>query len=775
MNVSRNINSELEREIAFLKKRLEKYERSESRHAGSLIDYDENIKAILHSIVDFIFGFDKDGRFIFAHTPKGKKYMMPPEDFIGKRHDEVLPANICTEFEKAFKMNSKGKHAEYEYSIDEGGKEEWFLTRMSPFIINGNNIGSIAVVRDITEYKKNEEILRVKEQLHRSINDSISDYAFSLRIIDKEHMSFEWVTELHPAISRFTLNIPYSLEFLLKPVSEENRDNIRQTYSRLINEETKIETEFKFKVGRITRIFIARFQSLKNEKGEINRIIGAAQDISERKRMEEHLKESEQRFRSMFENSPIASQSLDHKGRILYVNSMWTELTGYSNSEIAGKSFSDFIAEDDRNKFHERFKKAFESDCSKPEILDIVCKDGKIVTVRISGKIFSDKLTGNKHIYCVLKNITEKQQAFEEISKLNTALINSKKFEAAGHLAGGIAHEFNNVLTAILSNTELMESDLDNEDLKVYTAKIKESVEYAAGLTSQLLFFAREKEPVKDIVSVHGMIERVAGLINSIYKGSVNVHYALEAERHCIVSDEMLLQSVLLNVGLNTAAEFEDMEAEVMYSTKNTEDGESLIVTIEYTYSNVHRKRSMRILEPAFYPEDKPGFATSGIYDYIRQIGGTVNIVNNEDTAQIELTMPAADNPDAVIDKMAGAVKKIMIVDDETRILDVTTKILEKEGYIVDAFSSGLHAVEKFKEEGTEYSLIILDMIMPEMNGMELFEKMKGINSEVRTIICSGYSEEGNAKSLLEKGADAFLQKPYRKNVLLDKIKTVLS
>lgn len=398
--MSRDDYGDMEREIRELREELRILKKRTPRHSGSLVDYDENIKSILQSIVDFIFGFDNDGKFIFAHTPRGKKFMMPPEDFIGKKHDEVLPQNISNDFDKALKLSRRGEVSEYEYSIDDNGHKLWFLAKISPFIINDENIGAIAVVRDITHYKRNEEILRIKEQLHRSINGDVSDFAFSMRLHEKGNVEFEWISD-NTGLPAIRTGTQYPVDILLGTIPAPDREHLMELAKDLVAQEIGVESRVRIMSGELIKVFRVRLESYRNAENKVDRILGAAVDVTGKEETELAMSDAGKWIDSIMREVPLMHIIVNPEGVIVHANNEWLKKMGYEKQDVKLQPFEKFV-EEGLKEFQAHFCKQPKSAINQIDI-SLRHREGDVIHFRM----FASMPGNDNHMHCIL---TEKSE-----------------------------------------------------------------------------------------------------------------------------------------------------------------------------------------------------------------------------------------------------------------------------------------------------------------------------------------------------------------------------
>jgi len=392
-------------------------------------------------------------------------------------------------------------------------------------------------------------------------------------------------------------------------------------------------------------------------------------------------------------------------------------------------------------------------------------------------------------VLVVSRDMTEKK-------RLETRLRQSEKMQAIGQLAGGIAHDFNNQLAGILGYADLLWNDLSVPALRGYADMIRQSAQKASGLTRQLLTFSRKGTPVTDPVEIHSVILEVVGLLTRSIDKKIVVNKRLSAKKSTVLGDASLLQSSLLNLGINARDAIAD-SGEIRFETSEVEfdsmscrdlgiehpPGSFLMITVSDTGRGMDKSIQQHLFEPFFTtkPEGRgTGLGLSIVYGTVRSHRGAITVYSEPghgSTFKIFLPVVGqeeyqAETPDLEEDKFGGG--RILVVEDEASLRTMIETILVKSGYSVVSFPDGNEALMHYSVHWKEIDLVVLDLIMPVMGGKETFLKMKEINPGVKAVLSSGFSLNGEAKFLLDAGAMGFIQKPYTTRDIRRMVKSCL-
>jgi PAS domain S-box-containing protein len=404
--------------------------------------------------------------------------------------------------------------------------------------------------------------------------------------------------------------------------------------------------------------------------------------------------------------------------------------------------------------------------------------------------IFDDKhkVTG---ISCFGRDITEQKNLEEKLRQ-------SEKMEAIGQLAGGIAHDFNNELSIISGYTELLRDEIKTEsDAKGYIDGILSGIKRSANLISQMLAFSRKGKFLSISVNIHDIIAEIVIMLKHSIDKRIIILQDLKADPPTTRGDPTQLKSAILNLALNARDAMPD-GGELLFTTdiiEITEDtyknapyyinlGTYVRISVSDTGIGMDKKTQSRLFEPFFTTKGKgrgTGFGLASVYGTVKNHNGIINVYSEPGYGStFKIYLPAEEISIPEVKTETESVKtiklsaSILLVDDEDDLRIVGEKLLTKFGYKVNICKDGREAVKFYKKHWQQIDLVILDMIMPVMNGKDAFIAMKNINPDIKALLTSGYSLNGEAQAILDKGVKGFLQKPFKIEELSGKIIQVL-
>ncbi len=511
---------------------------------------------------------------------------------------------------------------------------------------------------------------------------------------------------------------------------------------------------------------------------------GILRDITKRKKAEEALRESEFKFRTLFDLSPQAIALTEPKtGRLVAVNIMFCQKTLYTKEEIIGRTTTEigFYSPEARNRFFRALKTRGEVQGME---MDFRAKNGALLNTLMFAKEI--RVADQAFILTVFHDITEKKRLEDQLQQ-------SLKMEALGCLAGGVAHDFNNLLMGIQGNVTLMSMETESNHSHFPILKdIEKQVLNGTKLTRQLLGYARKGKYEIKVLDLNELIRETSVTFNRTRK-QIIVRSELAPDLLAIEADISQIEQVLLNLYLNASdAMSEGGELTIRSYNLIHEDmtgrpympkkGKYVCLEVTDTGTGMDRETQQRIFEPFFTTKEMgkgTGLGLASVFGIIKGHGGYIDVASEPGRGTtFSIYLPASEKhpdvqvePDSQIETSSGT---ILMVDDEEIILNIGSKILEKFGYRVLKAASGKKALEVYEAEKGGIDLVVLDMIMPEMGGGETFDRIKAIEPHAKVLLLSGYSLDGEATEILKRGCDGFIQKPFKLKDLSLKIKEIL-
>ncbi len=594
------------------------------------------------------------------------------------------------------------------------------------------------------------------------------------------------------------------LEKSVSLVSEKEKEAILKKWIHLQAEPGLTMIEFRnlmLVAGTVTTFILAVFllwnrtlqRMVRARTGELQ------VEIEERRKAEEDLADSRARLKTLLNTIPDLVWFKDPQGVYLACNSRFELFFGSPEERIVGKTDYDFVERDLADGFRENDLKAIEAGSPRMNEESVTyASDGHqelLETIKTTVRSPTGKLIG---VLGIARNITERKRAEEEKQKLLNQLYQARKIDAIGRLAGGVAHDFNNMLSVIMGRSELARLSLDSGH-PVYKdlLDIEDVVRRSADLTRQLLAFARRQPIAPEVLNLNETIEAMLKMIRRLIGEGVNMIWRPATGLWPVNMDPVQIDQILANLIINARDAMENNLGEVVIETANrtidpsccgtvpvSVPGDFVLLSVRDNGCGMEPQTLENIFEPFFTTKEKgrgTGLGLSTIYGIIRQNDGFIQVWSEPGKGSrfdIHIPrftgdiLPEAEKPP---EKPAQSGKeRIILVEDEPEILHVTTAMLEKLGYRVSPFSSPLEALNLIENPNDRIHLLITDVVMPEMNGRELSNHLLSGFPAMKCLFMSGYTADVIAHhGVLEEGVN-FIQKPFTMKNLASKIRTIL-
>ena len=504
-------------------------------------------------------------------------------------------------------------------------------------------------------------------------------------------------------------------------------------------------------------------------------------------------KENAYRLQLLLDNLPALIAFVDKQRRYVLVNRECEKAFGMSREEVIGAYVIDVIGEDNYSRItsyiaealagnHVHFEGLFETSNGETQWLDY----NYIPMLNGLGEVDG--------FYVLARNDTEKRLAEEEKMKLELSLHNAQKFKAIGTLAGGMAHDFNNLLMGIQGHSSLMSINLDpSHRLMEHVNAIEEYVRSAADLTRQLLGLARGGKYEVKPIDLNKLVLDTA-LMFGRTKKEITIHKELTREALIVEADKRQIEQVILNLYVNAWQAMPNGGALYLKTkiikldnldcqTYGVEPGNYASISIIDTGIGMSQETQLRAFDPFFTTKEKQrgtGMGLASAYGIIKNHLGAITIcseVGQGTTFNIYLPLSQkdAERETPVGKQLVKGTETILLVDDEKMILDVGKAMLEALGYLVQTVDSGESAIATIMKQDNHIDLVILDMIMPGMGGGKTFDRIREVQPEMSVILSSGYSIDGQADQILQRGCDGFIQKPFSMSEISIIIRKVFS
>jgi PAS domain S-box-containing protein len=530
-------------------------------------------------------------------------------------------------------------------------------------------------------------------------------------------------------------------------------------------------------------------------------VLAAFFDITEIKRAEKALRESEEKYRALVECAGVVVLTFDTQGLVTFVNDHGRALFGYTDGELIGRPLIGSIVPE-KDAAGRDLAKMVEEICRNPEQFqdnenENITRSGQRIWIRWNNKAILDSAGSPTGILAIGTDISDRKQAEREKEKLQIQLAHAQKMEAVGTMAGGIAHDFNNLLQAVTGYTQLLlydktEHDAGYENLMA----IEKAGSRAAELVRQLLLFSRKAETKRKPVELNRELEQV----RQILERTIPKMVAMEIRPHqglwTINADPIQIEQMLLNLGSNAADAMPDGGRLILETDNLTLDqgdgrdqldlkpGRYVRLTVSDTGQGMDPETMEHIFDPFFTTKalgKGTGLGLASVYGIVKSHGGHINCYSEKGLGTtFKIYLPTADptiaepDDDLAAKPVRGGTETILLVDDEEMVRNFGRKLLERFGYTVLTAASGEEALEIYTVRPRDLGLVIMDIGMPGMGGYKCFHEIMRHDPTARVLIATGYAAGGQVEQALAAGAAGYVGKPYQVAELLGKVREIL-
>jgi two-component system cell cycle sensor histidine kinase/response regulator CckA len=643
-----------------------------------------------------------------------------------------------------------------------------------------------ALEKEHHAHKKTEAALRESKEKYRLLVNNLPSIIYK----GYDDWSVEFFDDKIERLTGYRIEEFRSKQVtMLDLIVDEDIEPAKQSFIQALKTDKSYVREFRIR-SKTGDIFWMqeRGQIICNDAGKIEYVSGVFFDITDRKRAEEVLRQSETRLKAVIEAIPDPMVVYDINGYPQYLNPEFINVFGWSQDDLKGRRIP-FVPDDQKEITAQKIKELYDS--QKPVRFETtrLTKDGQLLDISISAALIKDAKSGPSGIVANLTDITEKK-------RLETRLKGAQRMEAIGTLAGGIAHDFNNLLMGIQGNASLLlfNKDATHPDYDQLN-NIEKYVLQGADLTKQLLGFARGGKYEVEMMDLNKLIKRENRMFTRTRK-EIMIHDQYEKDLWPVKASKGQIEQVLLNLYINAWQAMPGggtlyvrtnnilLDQHVIKPFKVI-PGKYVKISITDTGTGMDEATLQRIFEPFFTTKTMGrgiGLGLASVYGIIKNHGGFIEVQSEKGKGtSFYIYLPAEDAHNTIqnkkiepTDKILSGTETILLVDDEDMIIDVSRQLLEKLGYTVLSADGGREAIEIFKKHLNEISLVIIDMIMPDLNGGETYDELIKINPNVKVILASGYSLDGQAQKILDRGCNGFIQKPFNVKNLSKKIRMVL-
>ncbi len=780
----------------------------------ALAESERRYRMIVENMHDSITLLDLDLNYVYQ-SPSGTRSVgyapqeirnMPVQDQMTPESYRLLEQVLVEEFA----LESSGKPVdphrsrtmELEIYHKDGGTVWEETTASFQRDEQGRPVGILLTSRDITDRKRAEERLRESEEKYRTILDSIEEGYWEVDLKG----SYTFCNDALCTLTGFSRE-----ELLAKDrFRYTDPETAKKTY-KIFNEiyRTGIPAnvhEYQFTRKDGSRAIHELFVSLRrNAEGSPIGFRGVSRDVTERRTMEKALAESEQRYRMIVENihDVIMVVGVDLTEKYRSPSAAW--LTGYSLEELAGVPLQEQVPPESyalaQQVLGEELEKEFGPEPADPHRsrvleMEVYHKNGGTIWVEETATFLRDDEGKPEAILLAVRDITERKRLEEEKGKLEGQLIQAQKMETVGRLAGGVAHDFNNMLSVILGYADLAKLSLVKEHPVLKDiVEIEKAAIRSRDITSQLLAFSRKQIIAPTVLNLNDLVINTEKSLIRLIGEDIDLRVHLEEEPWMIKFDPSQIEQIMINLAVNArdampgggtlTIETKNVVADESYCRGHVgfTPGDYVQLSVSDNGTGMDRETMDHIFEPFFTTKEVgkgTGLGMATVYGIIKQNNGYITLYSEQGHGTtFTIYLPRTTQGKEVREEdekeaLLNGVGNILLVEDDPMVLEITKGMLEIIGYGVIIAETPLDAVKLYQDHDTPVSLVITDVVMPSMSGKELIDRLREIRPDTRALFMSGYTEDAIAHhGVLEQGVH-FLQKPFRLGELARKVREAM-
>ena len=613
-------------------------------------------------------------------------------------------------------------------------------------------------------------------------------------ILDAKTLEVTWTEETY-RIHEVPLGHKPPLEEAINYFHSDDRPKLETAIKKAIEHGEPYDMEVRFITANGKRLWTHTIGKPTIMEGKTVKLTGTFQDITDRKQAEEALRDAEKRNRALLDHSPVCHKIVDLDFNLNYMSANgYKILKLHETAEVYGQPYPfEFFPAAFRNEMTENLKKVKET--GDTITMEALTNDSEGNEIWLDSALLPvlDDDGRIDYITVVSANTTQRKLAEKEKERLEGQLQRAQKMEAMGTLAGGVAHDFNNLLMAIQGRTSIMLTKKDSSHPDIRHLKgIEDNIESAADLTRQLLGFARGGKYEVKPTDLNELVKKQNRMFGRTKK-QISIRGKYEKDLWSVEVDRGQIAQVLLNLYVNA---WQAMPAggDLYLETENVtldenyvkpfsiEPGRYVKISVTDTGTGMDKATREKIFEP-FFTTKKMGRGTglglASVYGIIKNHGGFINVYSEKGHGTtFNIYLPASEKEiieekKSDMDTLRGS-ETVLFVDDEDMIIEVAGELFEQLGYKVLTARSGKEAIEIYEKNKEQIDIVLLDMIMPDMSGSDTYERMKAIDPDIKVLLSSGYSINGQATEIMDRGCNGFIQKPFKMKELSQKLREIL-
>ncbi|MGO9571370.1 MAG: PAS domain S-box protein [Desulfomonilaceae bacterium] len=743
-------------------------------------------RSLIEASLDPLVTISAEGKITDVNTATEQATGYSRQDLIGTDFADYFtdPEKAGAGYQEAFKVGSVRDY-ELEIRHRRGG--------LTPVMYNasvycdrfGKVAGLFAAARNITKQKGAEQALQHSEEQYRAV---FHNAGIGIKVVSKDRR----IHRANPALLKI---LGYSeIEFLeLTPVDithPDDRELTNQYLDAILGDgpdSLRLGKRYLRKDGSVIWGDVS-ISAMRDAHGNRITALEVIADITDKAKSQIALQESEKRMRRIVDFSPVGIR-ITQDGRHVYANRALARMFGYeSQEEILGLPAEVLFVPESQALIQQRVADRIAGKTIPPHYEATgMTRRGRTIALETWGTEID--YLGKKSWLAFIIDISEAKS-------LRAQLLQAQKMEAVGTLAGGIAHDFNNILQVVLGFSEILlmdkkEGDWEHEDIQ----KILSAARKGADLVKGLLAFSRKAEINPKPLNLNQVIHQAEAILARTIPKTIKIDVMLKERLSAISADPFQIEQILLNLAINArdampeggrlTFETSNVSLDERYSREHlgAEPGDYVLLAVSDTGEGMSKQTLEHIFEPFFStkpPGEGTGLGLAMVYGIVKQQSGLITCYSEPGAGTtFKLYFPVIEMKDdprvrEEVVRFPGGTETVLLVDDEDLVRELAKRILSRAGYTVLTATNGRQALQVYNKERKRISLVLLDLIMPEMDGKQCLRELLKINPGARVLVASGHSANGPTKEAVEGGALGLVSKPFDMGQLLQTVRKVL-
>lgn len=637
------------------------------------------------------------------------------------------------------------------------------------------------------ERSQEAQMLRESEVLYRTLGEAVPDFIWACKadgfpiFVNQRWIEYTGVT-LEQAIQMPGPSFYHP----------EDYPRVVEMWKRNAVTQGPYEIEFRYRRhDGAYRWFMDRAVPIKDAQGRVLQWIGTMTDIHERKQAEQELREREDQFRVTFEQAAVGIAHVGLNGQWLRVNNKLCEIVGYSREELLTRTFQDITHPDDLDADLACVRQILANEIPTFSMEKrYFHRQGFVVWTNLTVSLARQPSGEPRYFISVVEDITERKRLEEQ-------LLQAQKLESVGRLAGGVAHDFNNLLTAVLGYGQLLQEEFDLEpEAQEYLNNITLAADQGAHLTGQLLAFARRQVIAPKIVDLNTLLFSLDKMLRRLIGEHIELVMLPGKDLHSVRVDPGQFEQILINLVINARDAMSDggkitietytatLDVDHNHYHEEVAPGAYAVLAVSDTGSGIEETVRLHIFEPFFTTKEKgrgTGLGLATVYGIVKQAGGHIWLYSEPGegtifTIYLPRTSGSVEAAAVALHPPApkGGQETILVVEDEPAVRMLAVQALHGRGYTVLEATNGVEALQLVQGREQALALLVTDVIMPQMNGKELADRLLHIHPTLKVLYASGYTENTIEHHDVQESGATFLPKPYTATTLAHKVREIL-